>query len=238
MRDMGGLVALAAERDGSEEGSVGLDQDAVGGVRCGRPADGDGPGVGEVAGEGEVEAEVEGVLCLGLVAGEAVHDAGEVVRAASARRGGRAGRPRRLRAAEGLVFGLGGGDGELGGAAVDDDGLAGSGGDPELGDEGGVLGGDVGVVEVVVVEADLADGDAARVCGERRRVFAGLRGWPGGPPGMDAGGGADLGSAGWTWWAISRARCMVSGPSPMPMARMVVTPAGGGVRARTCGRSS
>ena len=46
------------------------------------------------------------------------------------------------------------------------DGLAGGGGDLHLGDEGGLLDGDVGVVEVVVVEADLADGDAAGVCGE------------------------------------------------------------------------
>ena len=49
---------------------------------------------------------------------------------------------------------------------MDEDGLARGGGDLHLGDEGGLLDGDVGVVEVVVVEADLADGDAAWVGGE------------------------------------------------------------------------
>jgi hypothetical protein len=48
---------------------------------------------------------------------------------------------------------------------VDEDGLAGGGGDAELGDEGGLLDGDGGVFEVVVVEADLADGDAAFLLG-------------------------------------------------------------------------
>ena len=49
---------------------------------------------------------------------------------------------------------------------MDEDGLAGGGGDAELGDEGGLL--DVGsrVFDVVVVEADFADGDAAGVGGE------------------------------------------------------------------------
>ena len=47
----------------------------------------------------------------------------------------------------------------------------------ELGDEGGLLGGDVGVFDVVVVEADFADGDAAGVARRGRRVGRGLRGW-------------------------------------------------------------
>ena len=42
-------------------------------------------------------------------------------------------------------FFFGGGGGELGGAAVDEDGLAGGGGDLELGDEGGLLGGESGL---------------------------------------------------------------------------------------------
>ncbi len=68
------------------------------------------------------------------------------------------------------VPGFGGGGGELGGAAMQEDGFAGGGGDLHLGAEGGLLGGDVGVVEVVVVEADLADGDAAWVSGELGRL--------------------------------------------------------------------
>jgi hypothetical protein len=49
---------------------------------------------------------------------------------------------------------------------VDDDGLAGLRGDVHLSAEGQLLGSDVGVVGVVVVEADLADGDASWVGGE------------------------------------------------------------------------
>ncbi len=60
--------------DGSEEGGVGFDEDAVGGGLAGF-ADGGGFGVGEVAGEGEVEAGFEGAAGLGGGSGEAVHDA-------------------------------------------------------------------------------------------------------------------------------------------------------------------
>ena len=45
-------------------------------------------------------------------------------------------------------------------------GLRSGGGDLHLGDEGCLLDGGSGVVEVVVVEADLADGDATGVGGE------------------------------------------------------------------------
>ncbi len=72
MGDEGGLVALAAQRDGCEEGSVGFDQDAVGGSVGGCVADGLGPGVGEVAGEGEVEAGGDGAFGLFNGAREAV----------------------------------------------------------------------------------------------------------------------------------------------------------------------
>ena len=61
---------------------------------------------------------------------------------------------------------------------MDEDGLAGRGRDVELGDEGGLLGGDVGVFDVVVVEADFADGDAARIGGERREFGERFRGGP------------------------------------------------------------
>ena len=65
-----------------------------------------------------------------------------------------------------LEASLGLGGGQLGGAAVDDDGLAGGSRDFHLGDEGLVLDGDVGVFEVVVVEADFADGEAFGVFDE------------------------------------------------------------------------
>ena len=78
--DEGGLVLLAAVGDGGEEGGVGLDHDAVWRGGDGGLTDGFGAGVGEVAGEGEVEAGGEGLGGLGGGAGEAVHHAGEVVR--------------------------------------------------------------------------------------------------------------------------------------------------------------
>lgn len=54
--DQGGLVALAAVGDGGEKGAVGLDQNAVRrGCESGI-ADGLRLWVGEIAGEGEVEA--------------------------------------------------------------------------------------------------------------------------------------------------------------------------------------
>ena len=59
---------------------------------------------------------------------------------------------------------------------MDGDGLTGGCGDLQLSDEGCVLRGNVGVVEMVVVEADFPDGDAARVLRERgqlRKIFRG-----------------------------------------------------------------
>lgn len=63
-----------------------------------------------------------------------------------------------------LRFGLRGG--EPAGSAVDEDGLAGIGGDLHLRDESLLLGGNVGIVEVVIVKPDFADGDTARIGGE------------------------------------------------------------------------
>jgi len=79
---------------------------------------------------------------------------------------------------------------------VDDDGLARGGGDVRLGGEGELLCGDVGVLDVVVVEANLADGDAEGVGGKGgdflESVLGGLRGFRG----MDSGGGEDAWCAG------------------------------------------
>ncbi len=76
-RDEGGLVSLAAAGMRSKEGGVGFDEDAVRrSALCDLLEDG-ALGVGEVAGEGEIEASREGALRLVCVAGEAVHDAGE-----------------------------------------------------------------------------------------------------------------------------------------------------------------
>src|ERR1039458_8551606 len=130
--DEGGLVALAAEGNGGEEGGVGLDQDAVGGSKGGGLADGLGGGVGEVAGEGEVEAERE--RAAGFV--DAPRGAGH--------------------------------------------------------DGGG------GVFDVVVVEADFADGDRAGVGGESGELGEGLRSGGGCLLGMDSGAGVDGGEIGRT----------------------------------------
>ena len=126
MDDEGGLVWLAAVGDGGEEGGVGFDEEAVEGEAGvgGGGAELVGGGVGEVAGEGDVE--VEGDRARGVVggAGEAVHDAGEA-----------GGGPMLGEDVEevfpgvgGAEAGLGGGGGEVGGAAVEDDGLRGLGG--------------------------------------------------------------------------------------------------------------
>lgn len=190
--DEGGLVLLAAVRDGGEEGGVGLDQDAVGGSLGGDLLDGGGLRVGEVAGEGEVEAGVDGAAGLVGGAGEAVHDAAEGVRG-----------PVLVDEGEEVFEGvcgaelvLGGWDGELGGAAVDEDGFAEVGGDLHLCDEGRLLEGDGGVVEVVVVEADLADGEAEGVGGEAAEGGEVLGGGLVGLLGVDADAGVDAGCLG------------------------------------------
>ncbi len=64
MDNHGGFAALAAEGDRGEEWGVGFDQDAVGRGELGGVADGLGLRVGEVAGEGEVEAGGEGAFGL------------------------------------------------------------------------------------------------------------------------------------------------------------------------------
>ncbi len=82
--------------------------------------------------------------------------------------------PGGFRASEGLELFFCGGGGEFGGTTVDEDGLAGVCCDGHLGYEGGFLDVGKGVVDVVVVEADLADGDALKVgCegGEFGEVF-------------------------------------------------------------------
>src|ERR1039458_3381495 len=196
--DEGGLVALAAEGNGGEEGGVGLDQDAVGGSKGGGLADGLGGGVGEVAGEGEVEAERERAAGFVDAPGEAVHDAG--------RRGvTRVRLPVLGEQGEEFFPGVGGAElgfglrrGERGGAAVDEDGLAGEGGNAELGEEGGALNVGGGVFDVVVVEADFADGDRAGVGGESGELGEGLRSGGGCLLGMDSGAGVDGGEIGRT----------------------------------------
>jgi len=75
---------------------------------------------------------------------------------------------------------------------VDDDGLADLGGDLHLSVEGLMLDGDIGVFEVVVVEADLPDGDAAGVGGEAAELGEGLGGSVVGLLGVDSGAGVDL----------------------------------------------
>ena len=170
MGDERGLVALAAEGNGGEEGRVGLDQDAVGGREGGGLADRFGGRIGEVAGEGKIETQIQRPASLVDAAGEAVHDAGWGVGAARVRlpvfgEEGEEVVPGGVWTC-GAEFLLGRRSRQLGCPAVDEDGLAGGSGDAELGEEGGVLDVGRGIFDVVVVEADLADGDAARVGGE------------------------------------------------------------------------
>ena len=75
--DQGGLVALAAIGGGREPGRVGFDQDAVERQAGGHVAQGLRLGVGEVAGKGDEEAEVERAPRLLPPAAEAVHDAAQ-----------------------------------------------------------------------------------------------------------------------------------------------------------------
>ena len=88
-------------------------------------------------------------------------------------------------------FGFGGWGGELRRAAVDGDRLARRGSNLHLRDEAACCVGNR-VFEVVVVEADLADGEAARVGGERRKFCEILGGGLVRFLRMDAGGGANL----------------------------------------------
>ncbi len=165
-----GLLTAAGLRD--EERGVGFYQEAIGGCGLRDLLESGAFGVGEIAGEGEVKAGSEGLLGHALVTGKAVHDAGE------------AGRRPVLgdeveQIGSGVAVTKAGFDlvaGEFGGAAVDGDGLARAGGDVHLGDEGGLLNLGVGVVEVVVIEADLANGDAAGVAGEGCELGEGVGG--------------------------------------------------------------
>ncbi len=188
MGDERRLVALASQRDWGEEGGVGFDQDAVAGCEGRGIPNALGFGVSQVSGEGDVEAEVEGAAGVVDGAGEAVHDAGQA--------GG----------AEVLfdeVVGIGCGvcrtvflfrlgSGKLRGSTVDDDGLAEIGGDFHLLDEGMLLDGDLWVIEVIVVQANLADGDAEGLPGEAGELGQGLRVSVMGLLWVDSGAGEEL----------------------------------------------
>ena len=160
----GRLVLPAAVRNGREERRIGFDQNAVGGSRHCNLAQADGLGIGEVAGEGEIEAEVERVAGLLDGSGEAVQDTGgDSVP--------RLGVPVGLDQFQHVFPGIGCGElffgfgrGQLRGPAMDQDGLARCCGHLHLGDEGGALHSDWRVLDVVVVEADLANGNDVRVC--------------------------------------------------------------------------
>ena len=190
--DAGGLVRLAAVGDGGEEGRVGLNEEAIERDDGGGLADLGCGGIGEIAGEGDIEVELEGAPGLGGGAGEAMHDAREA--------GGGPVIGEEIEEVDpgvgGAKAGFGGGGGEVGGAAVKDDGFAGGGGELQLGEEGTFLHVWVGVLDVVVVEADLADGDRERVGEETGEFFEGLGGGMGGLVGVDAGGGEQAGLAG------------------------------------------
>lgn len=192
MADVGGLIALAAVGDRGEEGSVGFDEQTVEGDGGGGIADAAGGGVGEVPGERDVKAGGDRAEGVAWGAGEAVHDAGEAGGLPMLGDEGEEVFP----GVGGAEAGLGGWGGELGGPAVEDDGLSGGGGEFELADEGGFLDGGVRVLDVVIVEADLADGEAEGVGEEAGEFFEGRGGGVGGLVGVNAGGREDPGEAG------------------------------------------
>ena len=90
-----------------------------------------------------------------------------------------------------LLLGLQGG--QLARAAVDNNRLAKPRRELHLGDEGLLLDGDLGIVEVVVVEADLADGNASFMGGQSGQFFKGFEGRAGGLLRMDSCAGVDGG---------------------------------------------
>ena len=69
MGDEGGLVALAAVRDGREEGGVSFDEDAVEWGERGGFADVGRARVSQVSGERQVEAEGKGAFGVGGAGG-------------------------------------------------------------------------------------------------------------------------------------------------------------------------
>ena len=75
--------------------------------------------------------------------------------------------------------------GKLARTAVDQDGFAKFGGQAHLGDEGQLLRGNPGVVEVVVVQADLANRDASRIERKAGQPAQGFAGGAGGLLGMN-----------------------------------------------------
>jgi hypothetical protein len=179
--DPGGLVAFAAVGDGGEEGGIGLDEEAIGGDGGGDGAKVGGLGEGDVAGEGNHEADVEGAAGVVGGSGEAVEDSAKIV-----------GSPMLLKLGEGVIPCVGR---VLRGAAVDEDGKPGGGGDFHLGGKGLALFLARGVV-VVVVEADFADGDDVGVVAEGFEFFEGVGSGEAGFVGMDSGGGIDAGDVG------------------------------------------
>src|SRR5580698_1058736 len=158
-RCVGGLVALAAKVAGREKGRVGFDENAISGRVAGDILDNRRFRIGHVTGEGKIEARGKRTFGLLLVAGEAVHDARQA-------RGCPVLGDEREQVFPGVggsELCFGGGDRELGCAAVDGDGFARGGGDLHLRDEGSLLDGNFRVFEVIIVETDLAYSDAAWV---------------------------------------------------------------------------
>src|SRR3984893_11585264 len=153
------LVSVTPQWDRSEEGGVRLDQDPVAGGKLRGIADRLGLWIGKVPGKREVKPGSKRALSLFNRAGEAVHDpaeAGPRPMFADQRKQVLPG----VRLAKSLL-GLRGS--KLARTAVNQDRFAHVGGQPHLGNEGLLLRGNLWVVVVVVVEADLANRDASRI---------------------------------------------------------------------------
>lgn len=164
-----------AVRLGAEEGRIGLDHQAVGGDQPCRVANAGSVAVGDDAGEGGPGPEVKNLAHIGGIAGEAVKDeAGGVERACA-------------QDVDEVVEGI---------AAVKYYGLVDAAGTrrvdaPELLFEDGKLTAAFGG-GVVIVESDLAPGDASRVGDDQAKVLPEVRGFVG-VERVNTGGAPDVG---------------------------------------------
>ena len=186
--DEGRLILLPAPTLRRKEGGVGFNEDARGWGVPGNLLQACAFRVREISREGQIETSGEGAFRLLLAARKAVHDTGKV-------RGGPVFGDQGEEVLPSVGVGealLDFGPGQLRGAAVNGDGFAHAGGDPQLGEEGGFLDFGVGVVEVIVVQADLADGETAWMLGKFFELSQGFWSSPMGFLRMDAGGSEKL----------------------------------------------
>src|SRR6266851_7241096 len=177
-----GLVALSPQRNGGEERSVRLDQDPVARGEHGGIAYRLRLRISKVPGKREVKSGGKRALGLFDRPREAVHDAAEAGRRPMFANHCQQVLPR-VSLAE---FFLGLRSGKLTGTTVDQDRFAKFGGQAHLGNKSLLLNPDLRVVEMVVVQADLANRDASLVERKAGQPVQGFAGGTGGLLGMNA----------------------------------------------------